>query len=71
MTAYTLPAPDAPAEEWGRLAVSIPGWLWMPGMSIPENDCNAAAMIWGPGGATACAPPSPASRPSCATTLRP
>lgn len=22
---YTLPAPDAPAEEWGRLAVSIPG----------------------------------------------
>ena len=25
MTAYTLPAPDAPAEEWGRLAVSLPG----------------------------------------------
>jgi hypothetical protein len=30
--AYTLPAPDAPAEEWGRLAVTIPGWRWMPGM---------------------------------------
>jgi len=29
MTAqFTLPAPDAPAEEWGRLAVSIPGWRW-------------------------------------------
>ena len=20
------------AEEWGRLAVSLPGWRWMPGM---------------------------------------
>ena len=25
MTALQTPAPDAPAEEWGRLAVSIPG----------------------------------------------
>jgi hypothetical protein len=25
------------AEEWGRLAVSLPGWRWMPGMSIPEH----------------------------------
>lgn len=32
MSIYTIPAPDAPAEEWGRLAVSIPGWRWMPGM---------------------------------------
>jgi len=44
MTALQTPAPDAPAEEWvgslcsfparrwGRLAVSIPGWRWMPGM---------------------------------------
>ena len=40
------------AEEWGRVAVALPGWRWMPGMSIPENDCNEAAMIWGPGGAT-------------------
>jgi len=21
-----------PAPEWGRLAVSLPGWRWMPGM---------------------------------------
>lgn len=32
MSTYTLPAPDAPAEDWGRLAVSIPGWRWMPGI---------------------------------------
>jgi len=32
MTAYTLPAPDAAAKEWGRLAISIPGCRWMPGM---------------------------------------
>lgn len=25
MTPLELPAPDAPAEEWGRLAVSLPG----------------------------------------------
>ena len=22
------------AEEWGRVAVSLPGWRWMPGMRI-------------------------------------
>ena len=32
MTALQTPAPDAPAEEWGALAVSLPGWRWMPGM---------------------------------------
>jgi hypothetical protein len=32
MTALTLPAADALASKWGRLAVSIPGWRWMPGM---------------------------------------
>ena len=32
MTALKTPAADAPAEEWGRLAVAIPGWRWMPGM---------------------------------------
>jgi len=26
MTALQTPAPDAPASEWGALAVSIPGW---------------------------------------------
>ena len=25
------------AAEWGRLAVSIPGWRWMPGMHIPGH----------------------------------
>jgi len=26
------------AEEWGRLAVSLPGWRWMPGMQTCEDD---------------------------------
>ena len=26
MTTLVPPAPDAPAEEWGRLAMRIPGW---------------------------------------------
>jgi len=39
MTAIDLPAPDAPAEEWGRLAVSIPGWRWpISTDSAPEPD---------------------------------
>ena len=32
MTALQAPANDARASEWGRFAVSIPGWRWMPGM---------------------------------------
>ena len=24
------------AEDWGRLAVSLPGWRWMPGMFVPQ-----------------------------------
>lgn len=32
MPEFKVPAPDAPAEEWGRLAVSIPGWRWVAGM---------------------------------------
>ena len=36
--ALNLPAPDAPAEEWGRLAASIPGWVVMPGMLDTEGD---------------------------------
>ena len=24
------------AEEWGRVAVSLPGWRWMPGMFVPS-----------------------------------
>ena len=34
------------AEEWGRLAVSLPGWRWMPGMAalpIPRDASNLAA----------------------------
>jgi hypothetical protein len=38
MTALKTPAADAPAEEWGRLAVSIPGWRWMPGMHWAWGD---------------------------------
>jgi hypothetical protein len=34
MSIYTIPAPDAPAEEWGRVAVALPGWRWMPGMRV-------------------------------------
>lgn len=26
------------AEEWGRIAVSLPGWTWMPGMLDTEGD---------------------------------
>ena len=32
MSSLKSPAPDAPAAEWGALAVSIPGWRWLPGM---------------------------------------
>jgi len=32
MSIYTLPALDAPAEDWGRVAVALPGWRWMEGM---------------------------------------
>lgn len=27
---YEIPAPDAPASEWGTLAVRIPGWQCRP-----------------------------------------
>lgn len=30
MSALTLPAADAPAQEWGRLAMRIPGWCEPP-----------------------------------------
>lgn len=32
-----IPAADAPAEEWGRLAVAIPRLQWMPGMRDGET----------------------------------
>ena len=28
---------NRPAEDWGRIAVSLPGWRWMPGML---TDCG-------------------------------
>ena len=53
MSIYKIPAPDAPGEEWGRLAVSLPGWRWMPGMldqknrryhvTVPHELCDA---VW-------------------------
>jgi len=32
MSALQPPPADAPPEEWGAFAVSIPGWRWMLGM---------------------------------------
>lgn len=42
MSAFELPASDAPAEEWGALAVSIPDWRnprlpWMPYLLSPTG----------------------------------
>lgn len=35
------------AEEWGRIAVSLPGWEWMPGMRSEINtDTRRAAYRW-------------------------
>lgn len=44
MTALQTPAPNAPAAEWGELAVSIPGWRWMPGMRAVGR--KGAASAW-------------------------
>jgi len=30
------------AEEWGRVAVSLPGWRWMPGMRYHYGGFSAA-----------------------------
>ena len=35
MTALKTPAADAPAEEWGRLAVAIPDWRWPESCPLP------------------------------------
>ena len=35
------------AEEWGRVAVSLPGWRWMPGMlSRCNTDTRRAVYRW-------------------------
>ena len=44
---YEIPAPDAPAEEWGRLAVSLPGWRWTPGMLVVDTSSNPAYRFTG------------------------
>jgi hypothetical protein len=47
MTALKTPAPDAPAPEWGRLAVSISGLLWIPGMAVDSgNDQGVVTTVW-------------------------
>ena len=53
MTAIKTPAADAPAEECGRLAVSLPGWRWVRGMHdadartfIEYADCGEAQWLW-------------------------
>ena len=49
MTAYTLPAPDAPAEEWGRLAVSLPGRpaCWDDLEGVDGHDAPGAVCVDG------------------------
>ena len=61
MSALKTPAPDAPAEQWGEFAVSIPGWRWPDGMhwaapgfvaswtgSIPTNDVRRYVRVGSP-----------------------
>ena len=40
MTALKTPSPEASAEEWGRFAVSIPGWRDPDGdrFHLPDPD---------------------------------
>jgi hypothetical protein len=46
MTALQTPAADAPASDWGRLAVSTPGWRWMPGMLTAHGRiCGAGYLV--------------------------
>ena len=54
MADLKIPAPDAPAEEWGRLAVSIPGFAWAPGMRQSQPGGPGFAIYVGTvGGGTA------------------
>ena len=46
---FTIPAADAPAEEWGRLAVAIPGFTWtMPWASLPDEYGRVWRRNWCP-----------------------
>ena len=34
-------------EEWGRIAVGLPGWQWMPGMAVDSgNDLGVVTVVW-------------------------
>ena len=33
------------AEEWGQVAVGLPGWRWMRGMSIAARGCDSEAIV--------------------------
>ena len=33
-----IPVSERTAEDWGRIAVGLPGWRWMPGMLDTEGD---------------------------------
>lgn len=35
--------PDRTAEDWGRIAVALPGWRWMPGMRDTEDALRIVA----------------------------
>lgn len=49
MTAFVLPAADADGEEWGRLAVAIPGFAWtMPWASLPDEHGRVWRRNWCP-----------------------
>jgi len=46
VTALQTPAPDAPAEEWGALAVSIPDWRWPWTCSHTEVCPPMPGFVW-------------------------
>ena len=46
MSALKPPAPDASAEEWGRFAVSIPGWRYPD-----RRECPLRYLGWDDAGA--------------------
>ena len=39
-----IPVSERTAEDWGRIAVGLPGWRWMPGM-LGHNDCGGTDRI--------------------------
>jgi len=47
VSALKTPADDAPAEEWGRFAASIPDWQWMPGMRVLHIEGGKAGSVRG------------------------